>query len=258
MRTRAMPARDAQSTAGVRTATSVRAGYASMKRPRCGICKDEGWTEVVIDGVVAAQRCHCELERLEQRRRNRLNGVIPQLFRDVALERNPIASLPTSQRDKIRRYHDQLEKNVDTSRGLWLDGESGVGKSAVAAVLVKRAIALGRSALFCEVPELLNELRRTYRDGAVMDDAVLYREIRHVDLLVLDDLGAAKMNDWVLEQLFIFVNGRYKDEKAIVVTTDLEPGDLRRVIGTRTVRRLREICGKPLTLSFREVATIAA
>ena len=70
-----------------------------------------------------------------------------------------------------------------------------------------------------------------------------------VDLLHLDDLGAERSTDWVLEQLYAIVDRRYNDERSIVFTTNLEEPELTEQVGTRTVSRLVEMCdGNPLPL----------
>src|SRR6266511_3437808 len=69
-----------------------------------------------------------------------------------------------------------------------------------------------------------------------------------VDLLHVDDLGAEKRSDWVLEQLYAMVNERYEAERSMVVTTNLDQAALEEQIGMRTVSRLVEICGDPLPL----------
>ncbi len=42
---------------------------------------------------------------------------------------------------------------------------------------------------------------------------------------MLDDLGAEKQTEWVLEQLYSIVNERWQDERAIVVTTNVPDGE---------------------------------
>jgi DNA replication protein DnaC len=229
-----------------------------MSRPPCEVCDDELWVEVTEGGVTALRRCGCFVKRIEQKRMRRINGRVPKTFYNVGFDRNPLARLPDSERRKLRSYHGKLAEHLDTGRGLWIDGESGTGKSAAAALLATEAERLGRTALYCEVPELLNTLRRTYADDSSFDDSAFYRDVYEVDLLVLDDLGAPRLNDWVLEQLFIFVNARYKNQRAIVVATDLSPDALARQINWRTVRRLHDICGEPLTLTFAESELTAA
>ena len=83
-----------------------------------------------------------------------------------------------------------------------------------------------------------------------------YQRLVGIDLLHLDDLGAEKQTDWVLEQLYSLVNERYEQERPIIVTTNLGFEHLEQQIGERTVSRLVEICGDPLPL-FGEDRRIA-
>ena len=58
--------------------------------------------------------------------------------------------------------------------------------------------------------------------------STLLDRLTAVDLLHVDDVGAEKTSPWVLEQLYAIVNARYEDERAIVITTNLERDALRR------------------------------
>ena len=71
--------------------------------------------------------------------------------------------------------------------------------------------------------------------------------------LVLDDLGAEHVTDWVAEQLFRMINHRwmYRDELVTIVTSNLKPDALIRRIasktgssadGQRIVSRICEMC----------------
>jgi len=62
------------------------------------------------------------------------------------------------------------------------------------------------------------------------------------------NLIAERSSEWVLEQLYAIVNARYEDRRAILLTTNLDPEELREQITPRTVSRLVEICGDPLPL----------
>ena len=64
----------------------------------------------------------------------------------------------------------------------------------------------------------------------------------------MDDLGAERRSDWVLEQLYAIVDERYESKRSMVVTTNLGQDELEQQIGPRTVSRLVEICGDPLPL----------
>ena len=98
-------------------------------------------------------------------------------------------------------------------------------------------------------------IRRTY-DADSGEDSYLafFERLTSVDLLHIDDLGAEKRSDWVLEQLYAIVDERYGSQRAMVVTTNLPETDLEEQIGQRTVSRLVEMCGElgPLRLHGRD------
>ena len=87
------------------------------------------------------------------------------------------------------------------------------------------------------------EIRTTFEDGSGSSYTELLDRLAVVDLLQIDDVGAEKTSDWVLEQLYAIVNQRYEDQRSIVITTNLMNRDeLAEQIGERTVSRLEEIC----------------
>ena len=92
--------------------------------------------------------------------------------------------------------------------------------------------------------KLLARIRQTY-DAEPGGDSYLtfFERLTSVDLLHIDDLGAEKRSDWVLEQLYALVNERYEAQRSILVTTNLDDKQLEEQIGQRTVSRLVEMCG---------------
>jgi DNA replication protein DnaC len=107
----------------------------------------------------------------------------------------------------------------------------------------KEAIKRGHSVAIYSVPRLLAEIRDTYDAGAGQRSyADFFQDLVTVDLLHLDDLGAEKQTEWVLEQLYALVNERYEQERSIVVTSNVtEAGELEDQIGKRTISRLIEM-----------------
>ena len=93
------------------------------------------------------------------------------------------------------------------------------------------------------LPRLLARIRRTYDgDTGQLSYLEFFERLTSVDLLQIDDLGAEKRSDWVLEQLYAIVDERYAANRSIVVTTNLDLTQLEAQIGERTVSRLAEIC----------------
>lgn len=53
----------------------------------------------------------------------------------------------------------------------------------------------------------------------------------------------------MLEQLYVIVNDRYLDERAIVITTNFPEPELAEQVTPRVTSRLLEICGQPISFS---------
>lgn len=138
-----------------------------------------------------------------------------------------------------------------TTRGLTLAGKTGTGKTHLAVALVNARVQLRRSAVFAKVPDLMADLRAGVRTE--MTEAIV-EQLRRVDLLVLDDLGAERITEFGLEQLYRVVDHRLTEGKPMVVTTNytepsmlsnrLNPKDMGDGLvsyhGRRIVSRLRE------------------
>jgi DNA replication protein DnaC len=91
----------------------------------------------------------------------------------------------------------------------------------------------------------LNEIRDIHR--AERSHIDLLDRLTAVDLLHVDDVGAERTNEWVLEELYSIVNSRYEEQRSIVITTNIDDHDaLCEQIGARTVSRLTEMCQEML------------
>ena len=106
---------------------------------------------------------------------------------------------------------DAIEEHLDQGHGLWLMGDVGTGKTTLAMLVSKAAVEAGRTVAIYSLPRLLARIRRTY-DAESGEDSYLqfFERLTSVDLLHIDDLGAEKRSDWVLEQLYAIVNERYE------------------------------------------------
>jgi DNA replication protein DnaC len=166
---------------------------------------------------------------------------MPKRYRDVAFERWPVTEIHRPAVEATRRFARNVEKHVDAGEGLWYMGPVGTGKTTLAMLVSKAALEAHKTVAIYSLPRLLNEIREVHRTDRSHVD--LLDRLTAVDLLHLDDVGAERTTDWVLEELYSIVNARYEDQRSMVITTNLYPTDLAAQIGDRIVSRLTEICG---------------
>jgi DNA replication protein DnaC len=180
--------------------------------------------------------------------------VIPRKYRTVSFDAPPVADMARDAARApvyraVKEFADDIAARLADGQGLWLMGDVGTGKTTLAMLVSKTAVEAGHTIAIYSLPRLLSRIRRTY-DAEAGEQSYLefFERLVGVDLLHIDDLGAEKRSDWVLEQLYAIVNERYETQRSVVVTTNLSQERLEEQIGPRTVSRLVEICGDPLPL----------
>jgi DNA replication protein DnaC len=210
--------------------------------PACelGVCDGSGWIEV---DELSAGPCECRALKAKRKQSRRLGTGIPKRFRGVGFDRQPIADMDPALVREIRSFVRDVNSNLDKGKGLWLFGDVGTGKTSLAMLVSKAALEAGRSVAIYSMPRLLSDIKETYEDRSETSYMQLFERLASVDLLHIDDLGAEKRTEWVLEQLYSIINDRWQEQRSVIVTTNLiDVDELRDQIGPRTVSRLHEMC----------------
>jgi DNA replication protein DnaC len=120
----------------------------------------------------------------------------------------------------------QAQQFAANPRGwLLLMGSYGCGKTHLAAAVANTCVEFGMQTIFLTVPDLLDWLRYSYD---ATDDTFerRFEELKNINLLVLDDLGAHNSTNWAAEKLFQIMDYRYLRKLPTVVTSNLELEDL--------------------------------
>jgi DNA replication protein DnaC len=222
-----------------------------------GACDGSGW---ILGPEDVARPCECRDQRLKRARTRGVASVIPPRYRGVSFDRPPVSSMARDMSTRhivnaVQEFTDELDENLAIGQGMWLMGNTGTGKTTLGMLIARTALAAGKSVAVYFTPKLLTQIRQTYQ-ATESEDAydAFFKRLTSVDLLYIDDLGAERHTDWVVEQLYALVNERYEAKRSMLVTsnaeTDVDEGQrrLEEQIGPRTVSRLIEICGDPLPL----------
>ncbi len=148
--------------------------------------------------------------------------------------------------------------STDEGLGLLFIGDTGVGKTHLAVGVLRELVAQkGARGQFWDFHELMREIRRSYDPETKTSELAVLQPVIEADVLLLDDLGAWKMTDWMNDTLFYILNSRYLAKRATLITTnydDVDPRQARQAdalrrkeflvdrIGQRLRSRLLEMC----------------
>ena len=188
-----------------------------------GMCDGSTW--ILDEETNEARPCRCRDQRVRQAVSGGVGTGIGRRFLEVSFDREPIVSLDSMVLRQVRAFVRSIDENLEKGRGLWFDGPVGTGKTSLAILVAKAAKDAGRSYAVYPVPRLLAEIKRTFDRDASDSYLAVFRRLCTVDVLVLDDLGAEKQTEWVLEQLYSIINERWQDRRSIVVTTNIPDAD---------------------------------
>ncbi len=215
--------------------------------PACAICDDTGWKTIEVDGVERVTRCDCVQQKAAAQNLN--DARIPPRYQRCTLD-----SFVTYQNEELLRAVDTARRFADAfpvvQKGLMLIGPPGIGKTHIAVAALHQVIQrTGARGLYYDTRALLRDIRSTYNPVLHMAEMDVIRPVMEAELLVLDDLGAERLTDWVEETMSLIVNTRYNERRPTIFTSNYEDipdeGEMNSLlvrVGFRLHSRLREMC----------------
>ena len=205
-----------------------------MPEEVCARCGGSGWVVVEREGISGAERCDCGRE--ERARRLLESAAIPSKYLNARFN-----TFEDYGETGLRHVKSMVTKYVEgfpaalDKPGLLLTGGVGSGKTHLAVAALRALVAKGHEGIFCDYQNLLDRIRASYDQSSGASDREAYRSALEAEILLLDDLGAHRVTEWVEDIVTSIVTSRCNNQKALIVTTNLPVGDAgRRTEGRAT------------------------
>ncbi|MCK8489964.1 primosomal protein DnaI [Paenibacillus sp. MBLB2552] len=100
---------------------------------------------------------------------------------------------------QLFRYIEETKESGLQTKGLYLEGPFGTGKTFLMCYLLHELAKEGYSGAIVYMPEFVEDLKSMLQDSDKLRDTV--EMMKQVDLLIFDDIGAENLNPWARDHV---------------------------------------------------------
>lgn len=213
---------------------------------QCTHCQDEGY----VDGTLCSCRQQAELDAMIR------NSGLPIKLRGQTFDKFELKwysekrkALGKSER-QWAAYALQCCQGFVASilegvnrQGLFISGEVGLGKTFLLSAMCNSLIEARVPTMYVVFSDLIAAIKDSFNnEGSAHTESRIMAAAKDARVLILDDLGAEQVTEFVTNRLFDILNYRCNHNKPLVVSSNLSSQQIGDLYGKRIASRLWEMC----------------
>lgn len=211
-------------------------GFGRGRWSKCPMCAKER------EDAEAEERRKAEEKARQDRLERRLNTAgIPQRFRHKNFQ-TYIADTGDKERalERAMSYANDFADRLKTGASIVYSGTPGTGKSHLACAIAQHIMEAGYTAIYMTAMDLVRLIRSTWRKDSDRSEQEVIRELSHVDLLILDEVGMQYGSEGEQVIMTDIIDHRYRNQLPLIVITNQDKKGLSDYLGHRAFDRLRD------------------
>lgn len=222
-----------------------RASGEIIKKYECDKCKDTMFVETNDNFV---KPCECRDNKILKNKLTFAN--IPLAFKDNELSNFSIKIYKREENQKrvfqvlrvINIWLDKLQENEEKGKGIYIYSETkGSGKTRLVSSLGNELIRkYHKQVRFITSMSIIAEIRNSWNSESGYSEQKLIQEFKNAQVLIIDDLGAEQIKDWVNDRFYDIINTRYINKKITIFTSNFSIDNL--PYDDRITNRIKEMC----------------
>lgn len=200
------------------------------------------YTNISPDSI-EYERCTCkesvefwkgiDLEVQEQKKNEHYREIINQFYSQNYISKRlkdynfNNFKVTDSNKNEVEIAKDYTKKCTENKQenGLIITGNTGVGKTHLAASISNELIKEDKIVLMGRLSSLLDMIKETFKDNSKSENELI-ELFSNTDMVVIDDLGTEKISQWALDKLYTIIENRNENKLPIIVTTRFDKESL--------------------------------
>ena len=204
--------------------------------------------------------CECEAEEYKLQRdlqdkketilkleKLRKHSLMDNRFKNCTFDNFIVEDSNKTYLNLAKKYVENFKEIKDSNMGLLFYGPPGTGKTYLAFCIANELMKGLTPVIAISSIGLLNQIKETYKKYGKEGEYEIINALKNASLVVLDDLGSESGTEWAREKLYEIIDSRYRDNKPIIITTNLSQNELMNKLASgdgvnRTYDRIVEMC----------------